>query len=505
MLRTCPVATKPHNHPLFRSTPLLFGNTRCPARESSLRAFWPNPLHSFMTAAQPNPSRTPQSGQPNPSAANPLEQLHRQRSVMLRFVRMAFFVLITVVAMLLTLQSQTADTTPGAVALDWWVPISIAIMLICSALIVDLATPNKKLATISAIFFGLIAGLLATAMLSAIMDLLIAAWVQNPNAIAGPVAMVKVMLGIALCYLGVSSVLQTQDDFRLVIPYVEFSKQLRGVRPNVLDTSALIDARIVELCASGLLQSPMIVPSFVVAELQLLADNSDKTKRARGRRGLDVITRLQRLGTVEVILDETVLTARAVDRMLVELAEQLSARILTTDHGLARIAQIEGVQAINLHDVAAVLKPTLIPGDKLTLRLLKHGEQAEQAVGYLDDGTMVVVENAAHQVGQDVAITVGSAMQTSAGRLIFARLDQPETSPDDHTSEVAATTEDDPDAPDASPDAADTAAQHEPTPAPITAASSSPPVANPANPKPGPLGPKALAGRRNPSARNPRR
>lgn len=449
-----------------------------------------------MTAAQPNSSRTPQSGQPHPSAANPLEQLHRQRNIMLRFVRMAFFVLITVVAMLLTLQSQTADTTPGAVMLDWWVPISIAIVLVCTALIVDLATPNKKLATISAIFFGLVGGLLATGALSAIMDLLIAAWVQNPNAIAGPVAMVKVMLGIALCYLGVSSVLQTQDDFRLVIPYVEFAKQLRGVRPNVLDTSALIDARIVELCASGLLQSPMIVPSFVVAELQLLADNSDKTKRARGRRGLDVITRLQRLGTVEVILDETVLTARAVDRMLVELADQLSARILTTDHGLARIAQIEGVQAINLHDVAAVLKPTLIPGDKLTLRLLKPGEQAEQAVGYLDDGTMVVVENAAHQVGQDVAITVGSAMQTSAGRLIFARLDQPDAAPDSvqDTPTSAPDNQQSPDAPNASPDTGDDQ-DDDHTPAPAAATS----------PKPGPLGPKAIAGRRNPSARNPRR
>lgn len=445
-----------------------------------------------MSLPSTNPAPKPPTAPPNPAAANPLEQLHRQRSVMLRFVRMAFFVLITVVAMLLTLQSQSADTTPGAVVLDWWVPISIAIMLVCTALIVDLATPNKKLATISAIFFGLIGGLLATGALSAIMDLLIAAWVQNPNAIAWPVAMIKVMLGIALCYLGVSSVLQTQDDFRLVIPYVEFSKQLRGVRPNVLDTSALIDARIVELCASGLLQSPMIVPNFVIAELQLLADNSDKTKRARGRRGLDVITRLQRLGTVEVILDETILSTRAVDRMLVELAEQLSARILTTDHGLVRIAQIEGVQAINLHDVAAVLKPTLTPGDKLTLRLLKPGEQADQAVGYLEDGTMVVVEQAAHQVGQDVAITVGSAMQTSAGRLIFARLDQPGATPADtepaaeHSTDIPQQAPE-PSASDASTDAASEAEPMEPAP------------------KPGLIGPKLFAGRRGPSARNPRR
>lgn len=465
-------------------------------------------------AAQPtNPSHTP--GPPSP-APNPLEQLQRQRQVMLRFVRMAFFVLVTVVAMLLTLQSQTAETSLGtAASLDWWVPISIAVMLFCTALIVDLATPNKKLATISAIFFGLVAGLLATGAISAIIDLLIAAWVQKPEAIAGTVAMIKVMLGIALCYLGVSSVLQTQDDFRLVIPYVEFSKQLRGVRPNVVDTSALIDARIVELCATGLLQSPLIIPGFVVAELQLLADHGDKTKRGRGRRGLDVITRLQRLGTVEVILDETALDARAVDRMLVELASQLGARILTTDHGLARVAQIESVQTINLHDVAAILKPTLIPGDKLTLRLLKPGEQPDQAVGYLDDGTMVVVEHAGHQVGQEVGIVVGSAMQTSAGRLVFARLDQPgtespqsptHTTPAEHQSLTQH--EDDEDA-----------AAHAPHPAgaePASALTPPPPasptlppalsVAPPAAPKPGPFGPKATAGRRNaPNARNPRR
>ncbi len=209
--------------------------------------------------------------------------------------------------------------------------------------------------------------------------------------------------------------------------------------------------------------------------------------------------------------------------MLVELARQLKARILTTDHALARIAQIEGVQAINLHDVAAVLKPTLIPGDRLALRLLKPGEQAEQAVGYLDDGTMVVVEHAAHMVGQDASVIVGSAMQTSAGRLIFARLEHPSAEAPGqelHSLDAPAdsATHDIPEhhqqglndpASQASASTSPAAAPAPPAvPAPaLTPSSASAPasVPSPGPQRIGPLGPKAIASRRGPTPRNPRR
>jgi uncharacterized protein YacL len=354
------------------------------------------------------------------TVANPLETMERQRRSIVRLVRLAFFTLILTVGLLLTLQSQRAESA-NILALDSWVPISIAIIIFCIAMAVDLITPSKKLGTISAIFFGLVGGLLATLALSAVIDLLIVAWVPKPEVIAGQVAMVKVMLGIALCYLGVSSVVQTQDDFRLVIPYVEFAKQTRGSRPTLLDTSALIDARIADIAATGLLQSPLVVPRFVITELQTLADSADKLKRARGRRGLDVVTRLQRLGTLDVSIDDSRVTAIGVDQMLVELATQLNARILTTDLALCRVAQIQDVTALNLPEIANAFKPALIAGEQLAIRIVKPGEQAGQGVGYLDDGTMVVVDHGAELVGSDTQVLVTGTMQTTGGRLVFAR------------------------------------------------------------------------------------
>jgi uncharacterized protein YacL len=235
------------------------------------------------------------------------------------------------------------------------------------------------------------------------------------------------MLGLCLCYLGVTTVLQTQDDFRIVVPYVEFAKQIRGVRPLVLDTSALIDGRIADVAATGLIQAPLVVPRFVLAELQLMADAGDKLKRAKGRRGLDVVARLQRQGTIDVKIDDTKVHALSVDQMLVELSQKLGGgRLMTTDLALTRVAQIHGVMVLNLHEIANTLKPTLISGQQLLLRLVKAGEQAGQAVGYLEDGTMVVAENAAHKIGQDALLLVTGSMQTIAGRLVFARTLEPD-------------------------------------------------------------------------------
>jgi uncharacterized protein YacL len=229
------------------------------------------------------------------------------------------------------------------------------------------------------------------------------------------------MIGMTFSYLGVVTILQTQDDFRLVIPYVEFSKQIRGPKPLLLDTSSLIDARIADVAATGIIQSPIVIPRFVIAELQLLADSSDRLRRARGRRGLEVTTRLQR-SAIDLTIDETPVPGKAVDQMLVELARQMPATIITADLGLARVAQIQGVSVLNLNDVANALKPSLLPGENLVIRIIKAGEQPNQGVGYLDDGTMVVAENAAQRIGEDASLLVTSTLQTSAGRLIFAKL-----------------------------------------------------------------------------------
>jgi uncharacterized protein YacL len=231
-----------------------------------------------------------------------------------------------------------------------------------------------------------------------------------------------VLFGVAFCYLGVSIVLQTQDDFRLVIPYVEFAKQTRGVRPLLLDTSVLIDGRFLDAAETGLIQSPIVIPRFVIAELQALADSSERLKRTRGRRGLELVGKMQRSPRLDMSVDETPVPGKSVDQMLVELARQLSGSIVTTDIGLARVGKIHGVTVINLNDVALAMKPSFIPGERLRVAIIKPGEQPDQGVGYLEDGTMIVAENGRAYVGKTVDLVVATSLQTSAGKLIFARI-----------------------------------------------------------------------------------
>ncbi len=360
---------------------------------------------------------------PLPSRFSPAEQAAQQRLALVRIVRMAFVVMIVTVTLLYIIntgQSQSGgDTAFGiSLAIGWHIPLTAGLVLCLLVLAIDLLTPSKKIATISGVFFGLLVGLIAAFATTFIIDLLVQAYeIKAPDLVAA----IKVLVGISLCYLGMSSVLQTQDDFRLVIPYVEFAKQLRGPRPLLLDTSALIDARIVDVAATGILSVPIVIPRFVVEELQRLADSADKQKRARGRRGLDAIPRLRRNPALDVTIDDSPITGKAVDQMLVELARTMDGAIVTADTGLNRVAGIQGVAVLNLNDVANALKPSLIAGSRLTIELVRRGEQVGQAVGFLDDGTMVVAEQAEDRIGQQVELEVSGALQTSAGRLIFAR------------------------------------------------------------------------------------
>lgn len=345
----------------------------------------------------------------------------RTRAALLRIVRYVFAALLFIVTLLAMIRIDTSQSgaTEIVLAFGWYLPLIAALVLIAVVIAVDVLTPHKKISTISGVFLGLLAGMVATYALTFVIDLVSAGWeVRNVSLINTT----KVLTGISLCYLGVSTVLHTQDDFRLVIPYVEFSKTLRGPRPLLLDSSVLIDARILEVAQTGFVQAPVAVPRFVLGELQAMADSSDRVKRAKGRRGLDVVSKLQRGGGVDVTIDETEVPGLGADQMLVELARRMPATIVTADSGLARVSQIQGVPVLNMRDLADALRPALAPGDGLTLRPVRPGEQPGQAVGYLDDGTMIVVEDAVHAIGSDVRVDVVSALQTSAGRLVFARL-----------------------------------------------------------------------------------
>jgi uncharacterized protein YacL len=356
---------------------------------------------------------------PPHDALHPREAEERQRRLLLRVVRLSFVFLLLAVTLARLLGVGNASEQGDKELLRlWYLTVGLASAMAAVFVAIDMLTPKKKIATLTGVFAGLLAGLIATAALSFIIDLLASTYTLLPSF----VTMFKVLLGICLCYLGVTIVLQTKDDFRLVIPYVEFAKQIRGPRPLLLDTSALIDARIVDLCQTGVIQYPVIIPSFVVTELQTLSDSQDRLKRARGRRGLDVITRLQRTATLDVSIDETPIAGMSVDQMLVELARRIEAVVLTADVGVSRVATIQGVRVLNLNEVANSLKPALIPGEQFSLRLIKPGEQPNQGVGYLEDGTMVVAEDGRAHVGTEVTLTVTSSLQTAAGRLIFGRV-----------------------------------------------------------------------------------
>lgn len=353
-------------------------------------------------------------------APAPLDDGSVERSRLIWLLRAIFLVLLVIFSAILIVSDSS--TQGGGLRLVTWWPLAVlgTLLFFGGVVAVDSLTPKRKLSTVSAVIVGLIGGVLITFILGLVLDLFAEVYGLGGTKLLSPI---KVMIGLGICYLTITTVLQTQNDFRLVIPYVEFAKQRRGVRPLVLDSSALIDARIVEVAEIGLLQAPILVPGFVVEELQRLADSSDRTKRARGRRGLDTVTRLQRSTKLDVKLDDTIIPEAPVDQMVIELARLLPGVVVTTDTGLIRVAAIQTVSAINLHDLAAAVRPTVIAGDRLTVRIIRRGEHAGQGVGYLDDGTMVVADHAEHLVGEDAGLIVTGTVQTSAGRLIFAKLD----------------------------------------------------------------------------------
>lgn len=240
-------------------------------------------------------------------------------------------------------------------------------------------------------------------------------------------ALVKMLLGASAIFMCVSFVMQTKDDFRFVIPYVEFAKETKGPKALVLDTSVIIDGRIADIAETNILESELIVPRFVLAELQAIADSDDKLKRNRGRRGLDVLNKLQGSGKIDIRIMDThvpsVDDAADVDAKLVALAKHLEARVVTNDYNLNKVAQLRKVVVININDLANALKPILLPGETLAVKMIKPGEEPGQGVGYLEDGTMVVAEGGRDHIGREIVIIVTSVLQTSAGRMIFGKLD----------------------------------------------------------------------------------
>jgi len=363
-----------------------------------------------------------------------------------------------IVSFQIDMAQQNRSVSFGTVAVMLGATLGVAMAIIA----VDMYIRKKRLSAISGVFLGLVAGLLAAYALSfpiqlygvltapevtasrpeiaidslqfnalgaTLQDQIRERWntyntqIEQRAAYMNLLEGVKVFIGLTTCYVAISLVLQTKDDFRFVIPYVEFAKQIRGSRPTLLDTSVIIDGRILDILETSVLQGGLIVPKFVLNELQTIADSSDKLRRARGRRGLDILNKLQKGSAIDVTIEDTDAEGATVDQKLVSLAREVNARVMTNDFNLNKICTLRGIEVINLNELAKALRPVVLPGERMTTKIIKPGEGATQGVGYLEDGTMVVVEQARDQIGEEIELIVTSTLQTSAGRMIFGRRD----------------------------------------------------------------------------------
>jgi uncharacterized protein YacL len=299
-----------------------------------------------------------------------------------------------------------------------WVILGALIFLAVGVIIADMAVRRKRLEAISAVYFGMLVGLLMTYIMGiALVPLKSLDTVRDS---------VQLVLGLVLCYGCISLLLQTKDDFRFIIPYVEFAKDVKGLKPCILDTSVVIDGRIADVLETRIFDGKIIMPKFVISELQGIADSSDRLRRGRGRRGLDILNRLRSNPDIEMTIYERDLPEFAglsVDLKLVALAKQLQGKLVTNDYNLNKVARLQGVTVINLNDLANSLKPVFLPGERIDVRIVKAGEEAGQGVGYLEDGTMVVVESGRDRINQTVGVAVTSVLQTSAGRMVFGKVD----------------------------------------------------------------------------------
>lgn len=314
------------------------------------------------------------------------------------------------------------DENPGANLVVFFGIIFYTLALIFT----DMAFPKKKVQWLSSIYFGMLIGLVLTYF----MGMAIEPFFKEEIRPDGTVIVselrrnITAIMLISFSYCGISFLWQTCNDFRFIIPYIEFQRNIKGVRPLVLDTSVVIDGRIADIMETKIIDSPLLMPRFAIAELQHIADSADRSRRTRGRRGLDILNRLQTMPSVELQIDDSELPEyqnQPVDLKLVALTKHLNGKLVTNDYNLNKVAKLQGIDVINLNDLANSMKPVFLPNERIEIDIVKVGEEPGQGIAYLDDGTMVVVDQGRNHLAERVIVTVTSVLQTSAGRMIFAR------------------------------------------------------------------------------------
>jgi uncharacterized protein YacL len=304
---------------------------------------------------------------------------------------------------------------------EWisWAVFGGMILIALVVIVLDVLNRKKKLDTITAVYFGLIVGFF---MIYVLNLALVPVWQYKVmNKLHDPI---QLLLGLVVCYVCISLLMQTRNDFRFIIPYVEFAKEVKGLKPCVLDTSVIIDGRIADVVETDIIDGKLIMPKFVIGELQAIADSSDRLRRGRGRRGLDILNRMRANPNIDMEIYDRELpefAGQTVDLKLIVLAKHLQGKLVTNDYNLNKIAKLQGVPVINFNDLANALKPVFLPGEHIEVRIIKAGEEAGQGVGYLEDGTMVVIEGGREFINENINVAVTSVLQTSAGRMVFGK------------------------------------------------------------------------------------
>jgi uncharacterized protein YacL len=293
-------------------------------------------------------------------------------------------------------------------------------------ILLDVSVRRKKLDTITAVYFGMLIGLIMTYILSLALAPFLQQYLlsKKPEIQGKYLTHIELGLGLVVCYICISLLMQTRSDFRFIIPYVEFAKEVKGLKPCILDTSVVIDGRIADVVETDIIDGKLIMPKFVIGELQAIADSSDRLRRGRGRRGLDILNRMRANPNIDMEIYDGELPEfadQAVDLKLIALAKHLQGKLVTNDYNLNKIAKLQGVPVINFNDLANALKPVFLPGEHIEVRIIKAGEEPGQGVGYLEDGTMVVIEGGREYINENINVAVTSVLQTSAGRMVFGR------------------------------------------------------------------------------------
>lgn len=316
-------------------------------------------------------------------------------------LRILFFILSAVIGY----QSMHPALTGGLIGAG----VSLVIILL------EIGMRKVSVRGLSSVVFGLILGLIMSKLVGDAFSII----PLTPDSLA----ISRMVLTVIFCYFGMVIGLRGKDEFNVIIPYVRLRRQDQAESLTVVDTSAIIDGRIQDILKTKFLEGKLVIPRFVLKELQQIADSTDPIKRQRGRRGLEILNAIQKEAGNSLSLNEDDFPeVKEVDAKLVKLAQLLEGKIMTVDFNLNHVANLQGVKVLNINELANALKPVVFPGENMQLKLLKEGKEYNQAVGYLDDGTMVVVEDARRLIGQEVKVVVTSVLQTPAGRMIFTKI-----------------------------------------------------------------------------------